>query len=332
MRRALVLSLATGLVAAAAALPAASVSAAVDPKASAAVTPVTPVTMTSGFYADPDSVPATWVRANSTDPRAARIQASIGSRSIAKWFGNWATSINASVSAYVDKAEAVDKLPTLVAYNLPGRDACGGHSGGGAASDAEYRTWISDFSMGIGTRPAVVIIEPDALGDFACMDATAIAARNSLLTYATQQFKANAPNTWAYLDGGNAKWVAADVMAKRLHDAGVVNVRGFSLNVSNYYTTAQSATYGNSVNSQLSKRGYTRPFVVDTSRNLNGSNGQWCNPAGRKLGVTPQVGIGEDLKLWIKTPGSSDGLCGIAPTTPAGTFNPDLAIRLIDGV
>jgi endoglucanase len=37
------------------------------------------------------------------------------------------------------------------------------------------------------------------------------------------------------------------------------------------------------------------------------------------------------MLLWIKTPGNSDGLCGIAPTTPAGQFNPAIAIRLIDG-
>jgi endoglucanase len=300
------------------------------PPASAA-TPATPLTLTSGFYADPNSVPAGWVRANSTDPRAARIQASIGSQSIAKWFGSWSGPIETAVGGYVGKADAVDKLPVLVAYNLPERDACGGHSSGGAATADEYKAWISAFAAAIGSRPAVVVIEPDSLADFNCMTTTAIAVRNDLLSFATLEFKNKAPNTWAYLDGGNAKWVAATVMAGRLHAAGVKNVRGFSLNVSNFYTTAQSATYGNAVNSELSRRGYTRPFVVDTSRNGNGSNGEWCNPAGRKLGVPAQRGIGEDLKLWIKTPGSSDGLCGIAPTTPAGTFNPDIAIRLIDG-
>jgi len=77
--------------------------------------------------------------------------------------------------------------------------------------------------------------------------------------------------------------------------------------------------------------GYVAKFVVDTSRNANGSNGQWCNPAGRKLGVPAQVGGGAELLLWVKTPGNSDGQCGVAPNTPAGQFNPDLAIRLIDG-
>ncbi|MET0135638.1 MAG: glycoside hydrolase family 6 protein [Kibdelosporangium sp.] len=86
--------------------------------------------------------------------------------------------------------------------------------------------------------------------------------------------------------------------------------------------------YANSVNSSL---GYAAGFVVDTSRNANGSNGQWCNPAGRGLGTPAQVGGGAELLLWIKTPGNSDGACGIAPTTPAGQFDPAIAVRLIDG-
>jgi endoglucanase len=290
-----------------------------------------PVGLTSGFFADPDSVPATWVRSNPGDSRAARIQASIGSRPIAKWFGNTSGSIGTAVGAFVGRADNADKLPILVAYNIPGRDACGGHSAGGAGTPAAYRTWIAAFASAIGTRPAVVIIEPDAFGDFACMTAAAIAERNAMLLFATQQFRDRAPNTWAYLDAGNAGWVDPPVMAQRLNDAGLANVHGFAVNVANYYWISQSVTYSNAVNSSLATRGYTKPFVVDTSRNGNGPNGQWCNPAGRKLGQPAQVGGGAEMLLWVKTPGSSDGLCGIAPTTPAGTFNPDLAIHLING-
>ena len=42
---------------------------------------------------------------------------------------------------------------------------------------AGYRTWISTFAASIGTRPAVVVIEPDALGDFNCMSDAAIQER-----------------------------------------------------------------------------------------------------------------------------------------------------------
>jgi len=286
-----------------------------------------PLDLTSGFYVNPNSAPVQWVAAHPTDARAARINASIASKPIARWFGNDA-DIGGTVASYVGAADSHDQLPALVAYNLPGRDACGGHSGGGAGSVSAYRTWISGFAAGIGAKPAVVIIEPDALGDFECMTDTQIADRNAMLTYATQMLQQKAPNTYAYLDGGNAGWIAAATMASRLRAAGVANIRGFAVNVSNFYTTAQSATYANNVDAGL---GGSARFVIDTSRNGNGRGSDWCNPPGRKLGVTAQEGGGAELLLWVKTPGVSDGECGIAPTTPAGTFNPDLAIRLIDG-
>lgn len=287
-----------------------------------------PISSTSGFYVNPNSSPAVWARNNPTDSRAARIQASIGSKPIARWFGNDPDGISAAVSSYVGAAYSHNQLPILVAYNLPGRDACGGQSAGGAGSVDAYRVWIATFAAAVGTRPAIVIIEPDALADFNCMSSTAISERLGMLVYATEKFRDKAPNTWAYLDGGNAGWVAAATMASRLNSAGVRNVRGFSVNVSNFYTTSSSVNYANSVNASL---GYAAKFVVDTSRNGNGSNGEWCNPAGRKLGVTAQVGGGAEMLLWIKTPGNSDGQCGIAPTVAAGQFSPDLAIHLIDG-
>ncbi|MCP3138160.1 glycoside hydrolase family 6 protein [Pyxidicoccus xibeiensis] len=291
-----------------------------------------PLGMTSGFYVDPNSNPATWVRNNSWDSRAARIQSAIASRPGARWFGNWSGDIASAVSGFVAAADAADKLPVLVAYNIPGRD-CGSHSGGGAGSPEAYRTWISNFVTGLGTRPAIVIIEPDAVAQLDCLpNDTERQTRLGLLRYATEQLRARAPNTWAYLDGGNATWIAADTMAQRLESAGARNIRGFALNVSNFHTTAASASYASAVNTALNNRyGYTLPFVVDTSRNGNGSNGEWCNPGGRRLGTPSQVGGGAELLLWVKVPGDSDGQCGIAPNTPAGTFSPDLAIRLIDG-
>jgi endoglucanase len=290
-----------------------------------------PIDLTSGFYVDPNSTPKSWVNSHGSDSRASTINTNIASKPMAKWFGNplAGTTIGQQVGAFVGAADSADKLPILVAYNLPGRDACGGQSGGGAGSPSAYRSWISAFADSIGTRPAVVIIEPDALGDFECMSAAAIAERNGMLTFATQQFHDRAPNTWAYLDAGNAGWVPAATMAQRLNGAGIANAHGFVVNVSNYYTTSASASYATNVRNGLSS---SKPFAIDTSRNGNGSNGEWCNPAGRKLGTPTQVGgSGAELLLWVKVPGNSDGQCGTAPSTPAGTFNPDLAVHLING-
>ncbi len=289
-----------------------------------------PISLTSGFFADPDSVPATWVRNNPNDSRAARIQASIGSKPIAKWFGNVASI-----------GTAVGRL------RRAGRQRGQGAGPGGLqpARSGRLRRALGRRRRQPGGLPhldrRVRLRDRYPAGDRDHRARLAGRLRlhgrgrhrhpQRLLTFATQQFRDRAPNTYAYLDAGNFGWVAASTMAGRLHAAGVANLRGFAINVSNFYTTSQSVSYGNSVNSGLSSRGYTRPFVVDTSRNANGHNGQWCNPPGRRLGLTARVGGGPELQLWIKTPGSSDGPCGIAPNTPAGTFNPDLAIRLIDG-
>jgi endoglucanase len=286
-----------------------------------------PIGLTSGFYVNPDSLPAAWARNNAGDARAARIQSSIGSQPIARWFGN-DSNIGTTVASYTGAADGQDKLPVLVAYNIPNRDICAGHSGGGAGTVAAYRTWISSFAAGIGTKPAVVIIEPDALNGMDCLTQAQKDERLGMLLYATQMFQQKAPNTYAYLDAGNPGWTAASTIAYRLGQAGIANIRGFAVNVSNFYYTSESVTYANSLNSFL---GTAKPFVIDTSRNGKGHGDGWCNPPTRKLGVPAQTGGGAEMLLWVKTPGVSDGPCGTAPGTPAGQFNPDLAVRLIDG-
>ncbi|WP_307804746.1 glycoside hydrolase family 6 protein [Streptomyces sp. VRA16 Mangrove soil] len=81
-------------------------------------------------------------------------------------------------------------------------------------------------------------------------------------------------------------------------------------------------------------------FVTDSSRNGQGpwippagkyTDAQdWCNPPDRGLGARPTLRTGDplqDARLWIKTPGQSDGLClrGTAgPEDPErGTVDPD---------
>src|SRR5690606_40580633 len=105
-------------------------------------------------------------------------------------------------------------------------------------------------------------------------------------------FRQKAPNTYAYLDAGNAGWTNASTIAYRLDQAGIDNVRGFSVNVSNFYTTSQSVSYANAVNGYL---GTTKPFVIDTSRNGNGRGERWSNPAGQRLAVPNQVGGGGEV-------------------------------------
>jgi endoglucanase len=238
-----------------------------------------PISLTSGFYSNPDSGPAAWVRNNPSDARAARIQSAVASQPIARWFANESGGIGPAVANYVGAADSHDKLPVLVAYNIPGRDACGGESSGGAGSVAAYRTWISTFAAAVGDRPAVVVIEPDALSDFSCLTGAQISDRLAMLAYATQMFQQKAPNTWAYLDAGHTNWVAPATMASRLNSAGVRNIRGFSLNVSNFYTTASSETYGNSLERRVVQSGRAQ-----TRRHRAGGRGRGPAAVGQDTG------------------------------------------------
>ncbi|MGO4752788.1 glycoside hydrolase family 6 protein, partial [Streptomyces sp. 2MCAF27] len=199
-----------------------------------------PTTMTNGFYVDPDSSAKRWVAANPGDGRAPAINASLANTPMARWFGSWSGTIGTATGAYAGAAASKDKLPILVAYNIYNRDYCGGHSAGGAASPSAYATWIAQFAGGIANRPAVVILEPDSLGDYGCMTQAQIDERESMLTGALTQFSRQAPNASVYLDAGNPGWANAATMAQRLHEAGLRQAHGFSLNVSNYFTTAEN--------------------------------------------------------------------------------------------
>lgn len=299
---------------------------------------VTCSTVREGFYADPDSNAAKWVAANPADPRAAKIARSLVPRPTAKWFGDWNKDIQTDVDAYVTAAAAAGRLPILTAYNMFNRDN-GGQSSGGAKSPEEYRTWIDAFATGIGDRPALVIVEPDSLSQLGSLPTEAARAeRTGLVAYAANALAAR-PLVRSYLDGGNATWIKPDDMAARLATGGAASARGFTIGVANYDSTDVSCTYGHQVAQALAALGVpSARFVIDTSRNGNGAmdeNGQhvdYCNPAGRRLGVPSSIGVGgAEYLLWIKVPGDSDGMCGVAPDVPAGTFSPFLAEHLIDG-
>lgn len=274
------------------------------------------------FYANPSS-PSTQAAVQTADPVMKRVMTKLAGTPTAAWFGNWTSNVQASVSDTVNAAAAANRLPVLVAYNIPSRD-CNGYSAGGSGSADGYQAWIEAFAAGIGRHPAIVILEPDALAQITCLSASGQAARYRLLNAAVTALKAN-PGTRVYLDAGNPDWIAAQDMASRLQSAGIAAADGFSLNVSNFVATADNVTYGN----QLSALVGGKHFVVDTSRNGNGSDGQWCNPPGRALGAAPTSQTGDpaaDYFLWVKTPGESDGTCNGGPA--AGIWWPQYAEML----
>ncbi|MDI1460709.1 glycoside hydrolase family 6 protein [Catellatospora sp. KI3] len=282
-------------------------------------------TLSGSFYRDPTSAVNQWLAANPNDSRASLISQRIGSQPQARWFANYNQStIQSQVSSYVGAANAVNQIPVLVAYMIPNRD-CGGASAGGAPSYTAYRTWVDAFAAGLGTRTAVVILEPDSLALQTCLSASEKSERNSALSYAVTKLKQVNPSAKVYLDAGHSAWNSAADTASRLQAAGVANAAGFYSNVSNFRWTADEVNFGRNVLNALGNGNLHQ--VVDVSRNGKGPLGsEWCDPAGRGTGLAPTTATNEstvDAFLWVKPPGEADGCA-----SSAGTFVPDLAYSL----
>ncbi|PBC63430.1 endoglucanase [Streptomyces sp. Tue6028] len=247
--------------------------------------------------------------------------------------GEWIGPENPESEArgFTEAAEKADRAAILVLYNIPHRD-CGQFSQGGAADGDAYRTWIDGVAQGIGDRPATVILEPDAVLHLVnqCTPDEYHEERYDLLKGAIGKLK-SLKNTKVYLDAGNAGWGHPDQIFQPLQWAGIDQADGFSVNVSNFYSTEDSIAYGK----QLSAKVGNKHFVVDTSRNGNGpytggkADENWCNPPGRALGETPTTKTADplvDAYLWVKRPGESDGTCKGGPK--AGQWWPEYALKL----
>ena len=228
-------------------------------------------------------------------------------------------------------------IPVIVAYNLPGRDACGKFSGSAGPGPAGYLTWINQLATAIGGGDDIVIVEPDALPDIVrgCPRPEQAAERYRLLRYAMSRL-GGLPHAQVYLDAGNPGMFGNPArLAGPLAMAGIRYGRGFAANVANFQWTATVVTWSQRLEAAL---GGGVGAVIDTSRNGNGpytgpDAPQWCNPPGRAPGPAPRINPGPpgiDAYLWIKDPGASDGPCNGGPA--AGQYWAGYAEQLAQGL
>ncbi|NSC21896.1 endoglucanase [Streptomyces albus subsp. chlorinus] len=271
---------------------------------------------------------AAYAKAGEAD-RAAQLR-KIADQPVAEWIGT--EDPRGTTERVTKAAAAAERRALLVLYNVPHRD-CGQYSKGGAEDAAAYRRWLAEVTKGIGGRAATVVVEPDAVPHLlarGCTPQEFHDERYRLLDEAVTAL-GRLPRTKVYLDAGNPDWIRdPGALVEPLQRAGIAKADGFSLNVSNYQTTASNIAYGK----KLSPMVGGKPFVIDTSRNGNGpaSGGgeeTWCNPPGRALGEAPTVRTGDrlvDAYLWIKRPGESDGECKGGPA--AGRWWPRYALSL----
>lgn len=233
----------------------------------------------------------------------------IASQPQATWFAGVVTSDY--VNYITSQAASEGEVPVYVMYDLPWR-GCGQAGAGGAPSPAAYRSNVRSVARGIGSAKIVMIIEPDALSEISCLSHHRQRMYYRLIRYAVHRFSRDR-NAALYIDAGHPDWEPATVMARRLMRV-TWRVRvGFSLNVSNFYSTTSNVAYG----TMISRATHGKHFVIDTSRNGGHvRNGAWCNPSGAKIGAPPTDDTGNplvDALLWIKPPGTSDGTCNGGP-------------------
>ena len=217
-----------------------------------------------------------------------------------------------------------DKMPVLVVYNMPNRDI-GQYSKGGAQTHNEYLEFIQDFANGIGNNKPIVIFEPDAIPHITHLSKREANNRVELIKKALDILTTT--GAYIYVDVGHSNWLTPEEVNHFLDRVSNKKVRGFSVNVSNYRTTAESTKWANKI-CELRPNDF---YVIDTSRNGNGPHGNdWCNPPGRALGEPPSCNTGIekcDAFLWIKIPGESDGKANGGPR--AGRMWGEMAEELV---
>jgi len=277
------------------------------------------------LYSDPDLLA---IAAAREDPRFEPIVQTPQ----AKWFSDWSTSeaVRSDIGDYLAGAQAANAVPTIVLYRIPQLDCGSGiapdeQAYKGARDEQEYKDWVGGAAEALmGHGDAIVILEPDALPHLGQCEQ---GDRLGMLRYAVDALSATGSRV--YIDAGHGNWLSAAETADRLKELDVDKVEGFSLNVSNYNTTESEVQYAESVRSELSKRGVTDShYIIDIGRNGAGTQDNYCNAPGARLGDAPQLfhGAALDGLLWVKNPGETDGLCQGGPMIG---FWPQGALRLL---
>ena len=197
-------------------------------------------------------------------------------------------------------ARKASALPVIVAYNLPGRDACGKFS----ADRGPYRGGIPELGQSglagaIGTGAAIVVVEPDGLADIVrgCLSAAQGAERYRLLRYAMRQLPAprRPPGcTWMSCNPGVFSDPARLGGAAAAGRGAARAAAQFSANVANFkldggggaLEPAAGACAGRAGSGQL-----LIPAVTAAATPIPASDQpQWCNPPGRALVASAPAG------------------------------------------
>jgi endoglucanase len=197
----------------------------------------------------------------------------IAKRPRTKWYGSWIAdgAIKDSVRRYIDASQDGDKskLVQLAVFRMKPWEHTACTRRATTAEKASYRRWITNLATGIGSTPALVVMQPDGPFLWCVPDR---AATGALLTFATKTLSA-LPHTSVYIDGGAADWCenghGADPerCAGILKRTGIRYARGFALDSSHYTGPTDNINLGSKMVSILQRDGYgTKHFILDTAK------------------------------------------------------------------
>ncbi len=295
----------------------------------------TPLTLGRGLLNDWNEAKV-WALNNSTDSRWNLINSRLASQPDAMWILGDASGVR-NLTTTVTRAKEQDRTATVVLYNIPKRnDGLSGPQG--ASGEAAYRAWIDQVVSITKDARVMFVVEPDALWFVDRQTPPGTAAyteRINAMRYAISTLSA-LPNARVYIEAGtSSRSITPRRMAELLKTVGASNTVGYAVNVSSFGPEKEITAWATEIRDALIDLGVSNPrYVVDTSRNGNPSwpaPHEWCNPAGRKLGLDPGLvnsPTGRDANLWIKGPGTSDGSCGVGPGTHGGQFMPQVAYEM----
>lgn len=228
-------------------------------------------------------------------------------------------------STKINQARKNNQIPIVVLYAVP-NIGCGNS---GKSSVETYLQWLKQRAKVLDGTESIVILEPDSVAMYYCLNSTQLATRKSALNSAISELSKT--DAKIYVDAGHSSWQGVDKMVSNLNTLNMGLADGISVNVSNFQTNSSSEEYVLSILDRLKNDKLTG--VIDTSRNGNGpKDGQWCNPLGRKIGTKSVLNGNSRIAgyLWIKVPGESDGSGNDCNNgTKEGTFWQDYALDLV---
>jgi endoglucanase len=202
------------------------------------------------------------------------------------------------------------------------------------ANRPTFERQVDEVARGIDRRPAVMLLELDAIGASKCMQSTgALPYWEADIRYEVDKLAA-LPHTLVYVEGGYADGNSPGYTAGVLRAVDVGKIRGFFTNDTHESWTINEIHWAQRVSRLV---GGTH-FIVNTATNgagplvphnrVQNGNEILCNPPGRGVGpqfttaaVDPRsqkLFSGLDALLWTAPPGNSSGSCNGGP--PAGTF------------